>query len=56
MLYVGVRLSQTIRPAKCHRRERTASMLWLTASKCTGHSKRELVQCNLESEREGNPK
>ncbi len=30
-------------------------MLWWTASRWTGHSKRELVQYKLESEREENP-
>ncbi len=49
------RLSQTIHPAKYYRRESTASILWLTASKRTGRSKRESAQYKLESEREGNP-
>ncbi len=31
-------------------------MPWLTASKRTGRSKRELAQYKLESEKEGNPK
>ena len=30
-------------------------MLWWTASKWTGHSKRESTRCKPECEREGNP-